>query len=370
MKNSYHLFRIFKIPIRLHIVFLLVFPLLVLSLASTLTEANGFLESFFYASLVYGFLFASVLMHELTHSLVAIKNGVKVREIILTPIGGIANIGMVSDARKELVISIAGPLSNVVLAAVLFILSSTFFGLEQTLSNLGTGLMQVSLPSLVAFVIYINIILAMFNLFLPIFPMDGGRVLRSMLGLVTDNLTATRWAVRIGRGFLVFFILGALFVGSLWLVIIGVFLFFAGSMELKATEMNDAVRNIDLKQVAYRNLRVLHKDMTVEDALTHLIPWQRVYPVLDDEQKPVGYVAIENFTNENSRKRLSSLMDRKAKIVKNNSKDLLRKLYEHELLFLVREDGTYYGLLTLENLQRAIRLSNIKPKKSTKINIK
>ena len=163
-------------------------------------------------------VFASVLLHELGHALVARRYGVRTRNILLTPIGGIANLeGMPRDPKAELAVALAGPAVNVVLAAalgmVLLVTGWSGFGLLQPL-------------------LFANVSLALFNL-LPAFPMDGGRALRADLAMGIGSRRATAVAVGLGKVVAVLMAIAGLVYNPM-LLVIAVFVWFAGAAEARA----------------------------------------------------------------------------------------------------------------------------------------
>jgi Zn-dependent protease len=194
MKSSYKVAEVMRIPIRLHITLIVFLPLLILYVASAV-ELNLLL-----ALLAVAGFFASIALHELGHAAVAMRYGCGVRQILLMPIGGVAQLSHIPDSpRAEIWIAIAGPAVSLALSIVCFLLAIPLGGLP-----LG-GLARV-------FTVWsaINLVLVLFNL-LPSFPMDGGRVFRALMTPRIGRLRATYIASRVGRFMAILFgVFGAL----------------------------------------------------------------------------------------------------------------------------------------------------------------
>jgi Zn-dependent protease len=174
-------------------------------------------------------LFGCVLLHELGHSLAALYYRVPVRQITLYPIGGVAGLAsMPTNPKKELVITIAGPLVNFILAP-LFGLGYLFF---TVVFPLGIA------ADLLAALGIVNVFLGLFNL-LPGFPMDGGRILRAILASRMPHARATRIAVRVGQVTAVLMGTAALVFFKPMLLAISVFIFFAAQGELTASRLRE-----------------------------------------------------------------------------------------------------------------------------------
>ena len=172
-------------------------------------------------------LFGSVLLHEIGHALTARRFGIHTKDIILTPLGGMARVvSMPKNPRQEIVIAIAGPIVSVSLAGIAFLISFPLVLLP-------------ALPKIVyeavSILFWTNLMLALFNL-VPALPMDGGRVLRGVLALKRDHLSATRIAARVGRGIAIAGGVYALASGSVNLALIAVFIYIAAGSEVRMAE--------------------------------------------------------------------------------------------------------------------------------------
>ena len=174
-------------------------------------------------------VFATVVLHELGHALMARRYGIHTQDITLLPIGGVARLErMPEDPRAELSIALAGPAVNVALAAVCYvahILTGTELG--STGFAPGGGNWWSAL-------LFLNVGLALFNM-LPAFPMDGGRVLRAMLAIRLGRARATRIAARVGRGFAIAFAIYAVVRGQPLLLLIALFIWVGATGEAAVT---------------------------------------------------------------------------------------------------------------------------------------
>lgn len=181
-------------------------------------------------ALLMAVLFGSVALHELGHAAAALGFGVPTRSITLLPMGGVALLEReLRSPRAELVVALAGPATNVVLAGLLALLA-------RVLGAVGLG----GLPlALLDGALWLNVALAVFNL-LPAFPMDGGRVLRAALSTRIGRLRATRVAARLGLVLAAAMGVVGLFGGGFTLVLIAGFVFLAARAELNRVEQEHA----------------------------------------------------------------------------------------------------------------------------------
>jgi Zn-dependent protease len=174
-------------------------------------------------------VFGCVVLHELGHALMARRFGIRTHDIYLYPIGGVARLErMPENPVQELLIALAGPAVNVVIAAILF----TFLGFNRIMLPTEDALMQVppGLLGQVHLLALVNVGLVLFNL-LPAFPMDGGRVLRALLGLKFSYLRATELAATVGKYMALLLAFYGLVNGQFLLVILAAFVYLSGQQE-------------------------------------------------------------------------------------------------------------------------------------------
>ncbi len=237
-------------------------------------------------------LFASVLVHEIAHALVARHYGIEVQGITLFLFGGVAQIrGEPETPRQELMIAGAGPLISVAL------------GIACLLGSWAAALLRPLFPvaALLNYLGWINLFLAAFNM-IPGFPMDGGRILRSAIWHVTGDLDrATRWASLAGSGFawlLIGFGILSYFTGSgfgaLWLVFIGWFLYNAARTAYQQLRVRTALSAVPVTDAMLADLPAVDADMRVREFVDqYLLRRQsRVFPVVRGEEL-VGLITLE-----------------------------------------------------------------------------
>ena len=193
-------------------------------------------------------LFLCVVFHEYGHAIMARKYGVKTKDIILSPIGGVARLESIpKEPYKELFIALAGPMVNVIIAVTLSIITISLYNGGILPSSESLELLKY--PSeFIRFVIVMNVALFIFNL-IPAFPMDGGRVLRSLLAFKIGRKRATIIASIIGRILAIGFIILGLFNSYLLLTIIGVFIYVTAGSENRSVMMSDLLEKTPVSKI-------------------------------------------------------------------------------------------------------------------------
>lgn len=241
MRGALPLFRFRGIQLLVHWTFLLLPGYVVLMGYSEGTPWHDLLVEVGFVLLV----FLCVVLHEFGHALTAQHYGVGTKNITLLPIGGVASLErMPEDPRQEFWITVAGPLVNLVIAGIAFALIS-ISGITLLLSE---GFQDLtSWNSVLTFLFLANLSLFLFNL-LPAFPMDGGRILRSLLSMRLPRERATRIATTVGRVFAVGFMAFGLLRGQPFLAIIGFFIFMAAGAEAKAVRQRYQTRSVRVRE--------------------------------------------------------------------------------------------------------------------------
>ncbi len=280
---SISLFRVFGIRLELHLSFAILpayFGYQGLKHAGT----TGALWSLAFLCVV----FACVVLHELGHSLTARQFGIRTQRILLMPIGGMAQFESLPDKpRTELLITIAGPLVNFALALLLLP-----FCEPVTLANVEGLALPMSLSDILNLALIFNLSMGLFNL-LPVFPMDGGRILRSTLSFFMRPLKATYIASKLG-GFLAGF-LAILFLLNFQLLPAALFLFifYAGETEYKVTRQFELFRELPVARFVDGNIEQLSPDQSLADAARVLgaMPYPRDL-IITDSGHAVGILEI------------------------------------------------------------------------------
>ena len=366
MRGSLRVARIAGIEIGIHYTWLLVFILITWSLAQGFFPQNypGWNTAAYWITGVLAalFLFLSVLMHELAHSLVAQARGLPVRSIILFIFGGVSNIGKEPEQpRVEFVMAVVGPLTSLVLAGI-------FWGLLHVV-----GEETSPLAAMLSYLALVNALLAGFNL-LPGFPLDGGRVLRSILWSTTGSLTrATNIAATTGRvfgwgliGFGVFQLVSGNFLGGLWIAFIGWFLSSAAGASRQQVTMQEHLRGVRVGDVMDSSLECVSPQTSVDDVVLGIFfqRGRRAVPVCQDDRL-VGIVTLTDVKKLPRHKwtqtPVEEIMTRQPLHTVEKDDDLnsvLRLIAEHGINQVpVLEGGRLVGFLSQADILRYLQLS-------------
>lgn len=315
MKKGFRLGRFFGIEVNIDWSLFLIFFLITWNLSS----GFGSIHQDWSTILTWGtavvaaiLFFASVLMHELAHSLVARSQGLPVRRITLFLFGGVSNIQREPPSpTAEFLITIVGPITSILLGFIFIAISGiptdTLLASADENMNVLKGLGPI--PTLLLWLGPINILLGLFNL-VPGFPLDGGRIVRSILWAITNNLRrATRVAsylgqgiawLMIGTGFAMVFgvqipFFGTGLVSGLWLAFIGWFLHSAASSSYQQVVIRDILEDVPVSQIMRGDAPTVSPDITIRNLVyDHIMRTdEHSFPVIESG-KLVGLVTLED----------------------------------------------------------------------------
>jgi len=366
MKSSVRLMRIAGIEIGIHYTWILIFVLLSWSLA------QGFFPQLYpgWEAITYWItgvvaallLFGSVLIHELAHSLVARARGMTVNSITLFIFGGVSNLEEEPEKPKvELAMSIVGPLASLALAGI-------FWGLVQLVGD-----RQSPLAATLSYLALINAILAGFNL-LPGFPLDGGRVLRSILWDRTGNLVkATNMAATVGRfmgwgliAFGLFQIFAGNFVGGIWFAFIGWFLSSSADASRREITLREQLSGVHVKDVMTTYPMYINPATSVAELVSNVFRKQhgRAVPVCQNE-KVMGIATVTDV-KELPREKweetpVKGIMTREplySVAPEDDLKTAMRLITKHDInQVLVLRNGKCAGLVSRSDILAHLQIS-------------
>ena len=278
MSWSFPIGKLFGSEIRIHVTFLLLLAWIGISHyqqggAQAAVQGLAFILA----------LFACVVAHEFGHALAARRYGIRTPDITLLPIGGLARLQrMPEKSGQEIVVALAGPAVNVVIALVLILIMNARFDMQ--------ALQQLDNPALsfMARLASVNIFLVLFNL-IPAFPMDGGRVLRALLALRFSRTQATNIAARIGQALAFVFGFVGLLGGNPLLIFIAIFVYLAATAEAQSVGLQDVSRSLGVRDGMITRFETLGPQATIGEAAELLLrTTQHEFPVVDASGKLRG----------------------------------------------------------------------------------
>lgn len=364
------LFKIAGIQIRLDLSWFIIFALVGISLSAgyfpqRFPDHHPF--NYWLAGLVATLcFFGSILVHELAHSLMAMRAGIQIPEITLFIFGGLSRLSEeAKDAKTEFKIAIVGPFTSFALALI-------FWGIQRTLP-LGPPSLAVAVLTYLA---WINLAVGIFNL-IPGFPLDGGRVLRAILWYRSGSLTqATRTSADIGKGFAVILMVfgglqiftGAL-IGGLWLIFIGMFLRGMAEGGYQEVAIRQSLSGVAVQEIMIDDVVSVTPDLSLEH-LVHdyfLRYGYRGFPVVQDG-KVLGLISIPQMRGIADEQRQSTsvedamlpLEDRMIITPASSLIDALKRMTQEELnQLLVMQDTTLQGIVTKTGVLRFLEIKRV-----------
>ncbi len=346
LKNSFRLFSIRGIEVGIHVSWLIIFVVLTWSLAAGYFPAAipgidaGL--AWVLGAVASILLFASVLIHELAHSFVAKSRGLEVSSITLFIFGGVSNLASEpQSARTEFWVAVVGPITSFIIAAVAF--------------GIALVMPTAELQALFGYLAIVNALLGAFNL-IPGFPLDGGRVLRSIAWGLTGSLRrATEIAVGAGQivgGLFILWgviqIFGGNLINGLWIAAIGWFLQNAASSSLKQVVLTERLKDVRVTDVLRPDTATIARQATVAD-----------------DGRLVGMVTLGDIkevpAEARDRTQIGTVMGGRQGLITAQPKDTLadavEKLTGHDLEQIPVLDGDrFVGMLTRADVMRQLQL--------------
>jgi Zn-dependent protease/predicted transcriptional regulator len=346
MNTSFQIGKIMGIPIKLHITFLLIIPVMGYIFANNSSDLGFNDVGSIFLRYILGIsvailLFTSVLLHELGHSYVAKKHGTKIQGITLFLFGGVSSLEEIPrNPKVEFKMALAGPSVSLLIGSILII----FHELIKTDIPLSNPFLR-----LIWLIGYINIILFIFNL-IPAFPMDGGRVLRAVLAGKMPYKKATSIAANVGKMFAIFMGIIGLIIpggGGLWYILIAFFIYIGATEEDKSTQITVTLEGVKIRDIMTKDIKTVPCTMTVDELVDFMFRFKHMgYPVVEGNEV-IGIVTFNDVQHIPKEERKNVLLS-----------DIMTK----EIINLKEDDDAVKALklMTMNNIGRIIILNEKK----------
>ncbi|MFZ0430250.1 MAG: site-2 protease family protein [Acidobacteriota bacterium] len=369
IKKVYRLpFRILGIPVDLDLTFLLILPVLAWLIGSQLGRfiavfnlpvdaellTRG-VRPYLLGLIAAVGLFASVLIHELGHSVIGRMFHFRIRNITLWILGGMAQFDRIPRRKGfEAIMAAAGPATSILVGGVALLL------LRITPSDWpGTRFV-------LTYLMYMNFLLAAFNL-LPALPLDGGRVFRSLLALKLPFLEATQVATSISKFLAIVLGLVGFLSLNIWLILIAFFIYIAVSGEAQQATVTEALRGISVRDVMTHEVHTVAEDMTVSDLVHRMLTEHYLsFPVLDAEGRLTGFVTLQDVRKHRStdgdegRMRVAEIMSRRIDRIREHQSalDAFQRIANADSgrLVVTNADGRLSGIISKTDLLRVVQV--------------
>jgi Zn-dependent protease len=364
LSNSIRLFTIRGIEVGVHYSWLLIFGLFTWILGTQVFPQElphlGAVEYWLLGAVTALLFFVSVLIHELAHSFVALARGLQARSITLFIFGGVSSLGGdAKEASTEFLVAIVGPLTSLALAGIAYAVAVVID--------------EPRIDLVASYLAYVNVAVGVFNL-VPGFPLDGGRVLRSILWGITNNMRkATEWAGNMGKivawGM---FALGLLmvfygdYINGIWFAAIAWFLHNAASNSVQQLVFETRLRRVRARDVVAQDETTVPPGLSVAELIEqYLLPTNRRAVAVTDNGRLVGIVTLSDIlkvpVSERAKVSVAEVMGGRDGMftvpADARVQDAVELLAEHDLEQVPVMDGLrYVGMLTRADVMRQLQL--------------
>jgi Zn-dependent protease/predicted transcriptional regulator len=377
MDGSFRIGRLFGIPILIHYTFLIVIPLFAWIIGSQITPTTDMLKeifqvpvdtslatsglvSYLLGAIVAIGLFIGVLVHELAHSLVARKKGIRISSITLMIFGGIATMEEgVPDPKAELPMALVGPVASLFVG---MICCTLVYAVPSITTDPGMGGVLIFIFGYLG---VLNIILCAFNL-IPAFPMDGGRVLRAWLATRMPLQRATQIAADIGKGFAILFGIIGIFTYDPFLILIALFIYIGANMESTAVKYSHFLQDVTVGSMMSSPVTTVGPTVPVSQVIGMMYASKHLgFPVVERDTL-VGMITLADVNK-------TSPIDREAMQVRDIMSreiitlppeapviDALKIMSAHNIGRIpVVADGNILGIVTRTDILKVIELRQV-----------
>ncbi|ARS36913.1 site-2 protease family protein [Pontibacter actiniarum] len=355
MKWSLNLGRIAGIKILVH----WTFALLLGWVAFTEVQRGSDLSA---TLLAIGFIlavFCCVVLHELGHALTARNYGINTKMITLLPIGGVASLEkMPEKPKQELLVALAGPAVNVVIAFLLWLVLPSLQGMPAD-----DFFLRITADNFLYLLLFVNVVLVLFNA-IPAFPMDGGRVLRALLAFKLGRVRATQIAANLGQLLAIFFVFIGFFYNP-FLILIGAFVFFGAYSENIIVQHLDFLRGHSVREGMMTNYVTLAPTDTVREAVGKLLMGSEHEFIIEEEGRVTGTLTrsqlIQAVKDEQMETPVARVMSSEVRTF--NVQDKLSEAYtelqkSRAPLYPVLENGRLAGVINTDNINEFIMIKS------------
>lgn len=320
---------------------------------------GGDLRSIVFNIIVLIGVFASIVLHELGHALAAKRFRIQTEKITLLPIGGMASFKrMPKSPKKEFLVSMAGPLVNLIIAIFLYysIPAKAYF--QMNFTEIFEFLMSFSLDSFLFYLFIANAGLFVFNL-IPAFPMDGGRMLRALLAMKMSRIKATQITTSVAHFIAVFFLLSGLLYNP-FLVVIAIFIFFSAFAENQMVQQKALLKGHTVEEAMMINMTTFKPDDPLELAVNHIIFGTEKNFIVVEDHKVMGILFHKDIIDRSNKNILvKDVMKTKFKLLNNSDSlvDAYNLIVNKKNAFIpVLKDDKIAGVIDATNLNEFLLL--------------